>query len=70
MSTPRVAETAALIIASRILGSHPTPDQIFARMEQTAEPLGGARPNDEYGWGLLNAGAATAPIATGAVRNS
>jgi serine protease len=70
MSTPEVSATAALIIASRILGSHPSPAEILTRLEQTAQPLGTARPNPEYGWGLLNAGAATAPIAAAADRRS
>ena len=61
MSTPHVAGTVALVIASRVLGRHPTPDQIRVRLEQTAQPLGGIRPNADYGWGLLDAGAATAP---------
>jgi serine protease len=60
MSTPHVAAAAALVIASGVLGSHPTPDQIRARLEQTAQPLGGTRPNAFYGWGLLDVGAATA----------
>ncbi len=63
MSAPEVAATAALVIASDVLGRHPTPDQILRRLEQTATPLGGAQPNNNYGFGLLNAGAATAPPA-------
>jgi serine protease len=54
---------AALVIASGVLGAHPSPDQILARLEQTAQPLGGAVPNNNYGYGLVNAAAATAPIA-------
>jgi serine protease len=61
MASPEVAATAALVIASRVLGRHPSPDLILARLEQTATPLGGSTPNDDYGYGLLNAGAATAP---------
>ena len=61
MSSPEVAAAAALVIASRVIGRHPTPDQILARLEQTAVPLGAAKPNAEYGYGLLDAGAATAP---------
>ncbi len=64
MAAPEVTATAGLVIATRILGSHPSPDQILARLEQTATPLGGSQPNDEYGYGLLNAGAATAPLPT------
>ncbi len=62
MSSPEVAAAAGLVIAGRVLGRHPTPDQILARLEQTATPLGGsAQPNPTYGFGLLNVGAATTP---------
>jgi serine protease len=63
MSSPEVAGAAALVIASRVIGPHPTPDQILARLEQTATtlPLGGTKPNSDYGYGLLNVGAATTP---------
>ena len=60
MAAPEVSATAALVIASRVLGKHPTPNQILARLEQTATPLGGSAPNSDYGYGLVNAGAATA----------
>lgn len=62
MSTPHVAAAAALVIASGILGRHPSPEQVLSRLEQTAQHLGGAWPNQNYGYGLLDAGAATAPI--------
>jgi serine protease len=62
MAAPAVSATAALVIASGAIGRHPSPARILDRLEQTATPLGGAaRPNEEYGWGLVNAGAATAP---------
>ncbi len=63
MSSPAVAAAAALVIASRVIGPHPTPDQILSRLEQTATtlPVGGAKPNSDYGYGLLNVGAATTP---------
>jgi serine protease len=66
MSSPHVAATAALVIASGVLGRRPTPDQVLARLETTAQPLGGSRPNKYYGWGLLDAGAATSPAASAA----
>jgi serine protease len=69
MSTPHVSATVALIIASRVIGPHPTPEQVRARLEQTAQPLGNGRPNGDYGYGLLDAGAATAPPATAARRH-
>ena len=63
MSSPEVAAAAALVISSRVIGPHPTPDQILQRLEQTATtlPVGATKPNADYGYGLLNAGAATAP---------
>lgn len=66
MASPHVAAIAALVIASGVLGRHPTPDQILARLEQTAQPLGGSKPNSDYGYGLVDAGAATAPLAASA----
>jgi len=64
MAAPHVAATAAMIIASDVIGRHPTPDQILARLEATAQPLGGSKPNVNYGYGLVDAGAATAPKGT------
>jgi serine protease len=60
MASPEVAATAALVLASRVLGPHPTPDRVLVHLEKTATPLGGSVPNSLYGYGLLNAGAATA----------
>jgi serine protease len=62
MSTPHVAAAAALVIASGVLGPHPTPTQVLSRLESTAQPLGGSQPNPQYGYGLVDAGAATAPV--------
>jgi serine protease len=64
MSAPHVAAAAAMVIASGVLGRHPDPDSILRRLERTAQPLGGSQPNQTYGWGLLDIGAATAPIAS------
>jgi serine protease len=63
MAAPAVSATAALVIASRVFGAHPSPNRILARLEQTATPLGGTQPNPDFGYGLINAGAATAPAA-------
>lgn len=63
MASPHVAAAAALVIASRVLGAHPTPAQVLTRLEQTARTLGGSKPNLNYGYGLLDIGAATAPSA-------
>jgi len=67
MATPHVAATAALIIASRVLGRRPSPSQITARLRATARRLGGGGDERLYGAGLVNAAAATAPGAPGAV---
>ncbi len=67
MAAPHVAATAALIIASGVVGRHPTPAQITARLRATARKLGGGGDEDLYGAGLVDAGAATAPGGPGAV---
>jgi serine protease len=61
MAAPDVSAAAAMVIASGVIGAHPTPDAILARLEATARPLGAGLPNSDYGYGLLDAGAATAP---------
>ena len=67
MATPHVAATAALIIASGVLGRHPTPAQITARLRATARKLGGGGDERLYGAGLVDAAAATAAGGPGAV---
>jgi serine protease len=67
MATPHVAAVAALVIASGVLGTHPTPAQITARLRATARKLGGGGDERLYGAGLLDAAAATAPGGPGAV---
>jgi serine protease len=59
MAAPEVSAAAAMVIASGVIGRHPTPAQILARLESTAKSLGGAKPNDDYGYGLVDIGAAT-----------
>jgi serine protease len=68
MATPHVAATAALVIASGVLGRHPTPAQVARRLIATARPLGGPTDQKLYGAGLLDAAAATAPGGPGAVK--
>jgi len=68
MASPHVAATAALVIASGVLGHNPSPAQIVARLRATARPLGGPEDSRLYGAGLINAAAATAPGGPGAVR--
>ncbi len=60
MAAPAVSAAAAMVIASGVLGSHrPTPSAILNRLEATARPLGQGQPNDAYGYGLVDIGAAT-----------
>jgi serine protease len=66
MASPHVAATAALIIASGVLGHHPSPAQITARLRATARRLGGGGDEGLYGAGLVDAAAATAPGGPGA----
>jgi serine protease len=61
MSSAHVAAIAALVIASGVIGSHPTADQVLARLKVTAQHLGRGWPNADYGFGLVDAAAATAP---------
>jgi serine protease len=61
MAAPHVAATAALIIASGVLGSSPTPDQVAERLKSTARDLGPAGYDRRYGHGLIDAARATDP---------
>ena len=61
MATPHVAATAALVIASGVLGRHPSPSLLVARLTATARKLGGGGDEALYGAGLVDAAAATAP---------
>jgi serine protease len=67
MAAPHVSATAALVIASGVLGRHPTPTQITARLRATARKLGGPSDQALYGAGLVDAAAATAPGGPGAL---
>jgi serine protease len=61
MAVPHVSATAALVIAGGVLGADPTPDAIERRLEMTARDLGPAGYDTRYGYGLINAAAATDP---------
>jgi serine protease len=61
MAVPHVSATAALIIASRVLGANPTPAALERRLKATATDLGPVGPDIRYGAGLINAGRATDP---------
>jgi serine protease len=64
MATPHVSATAALIVASGVLGTNPAPAAIERRVEQTARDLDAPGYDSRYGWGLVDAGAATMPVTT------
>jgi len=59
-AVPHVSATAALVLATGILGPNPTPARIEARLERTARDLGAPGHDVRYGWGLVSAAAATA----------
>ena len=61
MAAPHVTATAALVVASGVLGPDPTPGQIERRLETTAHDLGVPGHDPHYGWGLIDAAAATDP---------
>jgi serine protease len=61
MAVPHVSAAAALVIASGLLGANPSPAAIERRLERTATDLGPVGHDPRYGYGRLNAGAATDP---------
>jgi len=61
MATPHVAATAALVIASAVIGPRPSPAALERRLKATATPLG---PASYYGAGLLDAGRAVTAAST------
>ncbi len=63
MATPHVSAAAALVIATGIVGRRPSPDAVEKRLESTARDLGTPGYDSRYGYGLLNAAAATQPPA-------
>jgi serine protease len=62
MAAPHVTGVAALVIASGVLGPHPSPAAISDRLERTARDLGRRGHDWRYGAGLVDATRATAPI--------
>jgi serine protease len=62
MAVPHVSGVAALIIGTGILGPDPSPEALGQRIQSTARDLGPPGYDITYGYGLLNAGAATAPL--------
>ena len=61
MATPHAAATAALVIASGVLGPNPTPAAVERRLETTAVDLGPPGFDQHYGWGRIDAARATDP---------
>lgn len=70
MSAPHVAAVAALVIASGVIGRNPSPNAIEQRLEATARDLGAPGYDSRYGFGMVDAGRATAPTAAAARRRS
>jgi serine protease len=60
MATAHVSATAALTIASGVVGAKPTPTVLQQRLQRTARDLGLPGYDSRYGWGLVNAATATA----------
>jgi serine protease len=61
MAAPAVSATAALVLASGVLGPNPTPELLETRLKATARDLGTPGVDRKYGAGLIDAGAATDP---------
>jgi serine protease len=61
MAAPHVSATAALVIASGVLGRNPSPAEVQARLEATAFDAGVPGRDDAYGAGRLDAATATNP---------
>lgn len=58
MAAPHVSGTAALVIASGVIGKDPTPAELQSQLEATARDLGVPGRDTHYGSGLVNAAAA------------
>ena len=61
MAAPHVSATAALVIASGVIGPHPSPAQVEARLKATARDLGTPGPDSRYGAGMVDAARAVTP---------
>jgi len=62
-AAPHVAGVAALVLASGVVGRHPTPAQVERHLKKTARDLGVPGPDRYYGAGLVDAATAIAPPA-------
>jgi serine protease len=61
MAAAHVSGVAALVLASGVLGTNPSPTALERHLETTSRDLGPAGPDSLYGAGLIDADAATAP---------
>jgi serine protease len=61
MAAPHASAAAALVIASGVVGRRPTPREIEDRLKATAIDAGAPGFDSLYGYGRLDAGAATDP---------
>jgi serine protease len=61
-AAPHVTGVVALVLASGVLGPHPTPREVERHIERTARDLGRPGRDRYYGAGLVDATAATAPL--------
>src|SRR4051794_10796604 len=61
MSSAHVSGVAALVIASRVCGKHPSPGRLAGRLKDTAVDRGSPGRDAFYGDGLLDASRATSP---------
>jgi serine protease len=59
MAAPHVSATAALVLATRVLGPDPSPERLIAHLKATARDLGIPGFDRSYGAGLLDAALAT-----------
>jgi serine protease len=59
MAAPHVSATAALVVASGVIGDDPSPATIQARLKKTARDLGRPGVDQIYGSGLVDAATAT-----------
>ena len=55
MACPHVSAIAALIIATGVIGKHPKPQAVEARIKATARDLGPPGVDRRYGAGLVSA---------------
>jgi serine protease len=60
-AAPHVSAIAALVIASKRLGSNPSPGAVQKRIQSTARDLGASGYDKHYGYGLVDAARAVAP---------